>query len=34
MNDAEMAECFASVADDAGPIDLTQMLGTTAAERK
>jgi RNA polymerase sigma factor (sigma-70 family) len=34
MNDAQVAECIASVAEDAGSIDLTEILGTPAAERK
>jgi RNA polymerase sigma-70 factor, ECF subfamily len=34
LNEAQVAECFESAAGDAGPLDLTQMLGTAGSGRK
>ncbi len=34
FDDAKVAECVRSMADDAGPIDLGELVGVTSAGRK
>ena len=34
LSDAEVAQCFASVSDDAGPLDLQQMLDLGSARKE
>jgi hypothetical protein len=34
LKDAQIAECFESAAEDAGPLDLKQMLGAAAARKE
>ena len=34
LNESQISECFAAAAEDAGPLDLTQMLGAAGARKK